>query len=432
MSKKLAILCFALLLTAPTAKLAAQQDSVHYVPRYKDPANEELRERADSLKELQDSITAEIRDRQEEYDRQKRDSAKILRFSFENIDEPESPGDFQQAFHFPPVRQYRTGTCWCFSGTSFLESEVNRLTGRKVKLSEMYTVYNEYIEKARYYIQQRGKRWPGQGSETNAVFRIMSMYGAMPEEVYPGTVGEPRHDHSLPSKEIVSLLKAMNEDDIWDEDLAVATVKQVLDKYFGKPPETFEFEGETYTPKSFLSKVLQLKLGDYVCVQSTLSQPFYTQGPYGAPDNWWLDSSYYNVPLDEWYASVVNAIDKGYTLVIGGDVSEPGWNGFEDACVIPDFDIPQAYINQDSREFRIYNRTTGDDHGIHIVGHTKRDGRDWFLIKDSGSSGHWGTYKGYYFMRDDYVRLKMLTFTMHKDMFKDLLPRFTAAEVQTE
>jgi len=94
--------------------------------------------------------------------------------------------------------------------------------------------------------------------------------------------------------------------------------------------------------------------------------------------------------------------------------------------VIPDFDIPQDYINQDSREFRFYNHSTGDDHGVHLVGYTKVDGRDWFLIKDSGSSGHWGKYKGYYFMRDDYVRLKMLTMTVHKDMLEDIFTKFAA------
>ncbi len=414
-------------LLAPTANLSAQNDKVIYVPNYKDPANEELGDIYDSLAELQDSLTSAIRDRQDDYDELEKENRKRLKFDVSGIVKPESPDDFKSEFHFPPVRQYRTGTCWCFSSTSYFESEVYRLTGKKIKLSVIHTVYYEYVEKARYFIQQRGQRWPGQGSETNAVSRMMKMYGAVPYNEFPGYIGDERHDHSYVSKEVKAYLKHLKENDIWDEEAAIEHIKLILNKYFGKPPETFEYEGKTLTPKQFLSDVLTLDPDDYLGIMSTLSQPFYKQGPFEVPDNWWYDSSYYNIPLDRFYELIVESIDNGHTLTIGGDNSEPGWQGFQDLMVVPDFDIPQKYINQDSREFRFYNETTTDDHGVHLVGHTKIDGRDWFLIKDSGSSGHWGKYKGYYFMRDDYIRLKILTLTVHKDMMKDILPKFSSA-----
>ena len=128
--------------------------------------------------------------------------------------------------------------------------------------------------------------------------------------------------------------------------------------------------------------------------------------------------------MDEWYDIIKNAVKSGYTITIGGDVSEPGYNGFEDAAIVPEFDIPQKYINQDSREFRFYNKTSADDHGIHLVGYKKVDGHDWFLIKDSARSSRHGKFEGYYFYRDDYIKLKMLTFMVHKDAMKDVLKRF--------
>lgn len=417
------IICQLLLMSA---LLPAQSDKVKYVPNYKDPANKELGDIADSLEAVRDSLTDIIRDNQEEYEEQEKENWRRLQFDFSNVTKPASPDDFKSEFHFPPVRQYRTGTCWCFSSTSYLESEVYRLTGKKIKLSVMHTVYYEYVEKARYYVQQRGENWPGQGSETNAVTRMMKMYGAVPVEVYPGYIGDERHDHSNVSKEIRAYLDHIKGNDFWDEEQALAHVKLILNKYFGEPPATFEFEGKSMTPHEFLDNVLRLNLDDYLSVMSTISEPFYEQGPFDVNDNWWYDSSYYNIPLDEWYGVIIKAIENGYTMTIGGDNSEPGWNGFEDAMVIPDFDIPQDYINQDSRELRFYNETTTDDHGVHLLGHTKIDGRDWFLIKDSGSSGHFGKYKGYYFMRDDYIRLKILTLTVHKDMMKDILPKFNS------
>jgi len=60
---------------------------------------------------------------------------------------------------------------------------------------------------------------------------------------------------------------------------------------------------------------------------------------------------------------------------------------------------------------------------IHLVGITRICDHDWFLIKDSNRSSRLGAFKGYYFYRDDYVRLKMLTITVHRDRVEDILER---------
>ncbi len=287
----------------------------------------------------------------------------------------------------------------------------------------MHTVYYEYVEKARSYIRERGDSWIGQGSETNAVIRVAKEYGVVPADVYPGVREGERYNHANMSGEIRKYLGYLKEHDFWDEEQALEGVKLILNKYMGKPPELFLFEGETMTPLEFLNNVIQINLDDYVNVMSTLSTPFYTTAEFKVHDNWWHDSSYYNVPLDEWYALIADAVKNKYTVAIGGDVSEPGYNGFEDAAIVPESDIPQDYINQDAREFRIYNRSTGDDHGVHIVGHTRVGDHDWFLIKDSSRSGRWGKFEGYYFYRDDYIRLKMLTILVHKDAAEGILKK---------
>ncbi|MDE6077222.1 MAG: aminopeptidase, partial [Muribaculaceae bacterium] len=52
-----------------------------------------------------------------------------------------------------PVKdQNKSGTCWSFSGTSVLEDEVLRKGGPELDLSEMWTVRNCYIDKAKKYI----------------------------------------------------------------------------------------------------------------------------------------------------------------------------------------------------------------------------------------------------------------------------------------
>jgi len=76
-----------------------------------------------------------------------------------------------------------------------------------------------------------------------------------------------------------------------------------------------------------------------------------------------------------------------------------------------------------SRELRIYNGTTTDDHGVHVVGWMNHAGHDWFLIKDSGRSARRGRFKGYYFVRDDYIKLKVLSFMVHRDAVVDVLKK---------
>ena len=334
---------------------------------------------------------------------------------FSGVKIPESPKVFKSAFHFKPVAQYLTGTCWSFSGTSFYESEIYRITGQKIKLSEIHTVYWEYVEKAKEYVRTYGTSNFAEGSELDGVRRIFQKYGCMPESVYNGLKdGEKMHNHALMIKEMLAFLKFVKQNKLWDENYVVSNIKLILDKYIGTPPSKFEYNGKTYTPKEFLNKVCKLKMDEYIDFVSFKYAPFYTKIEFKVPDNWRHAKDYYNLPLDEWYSIILNAVKKGYTVGIGGDVSEPGYRGDYDAAIIPEFDIPAKYINQDAREMRFVNRTTTDDHGIHLVGWTKLDGHYWFLIKDSSRSARKGKFEGYLFYRDDYVKLKMLDFCVHK------------------
>ena len=401
------------------------RDTAVYQPKYVDPVIKQMEGQDKQLAKEQDELTAKVRASQKAREEADEKAAKVLRFDMSGIAKPASPAVFKQAWHFPPVAQYLTGTCWSFSTTSFYESEIYRMTGQKVKLSEIWTVYWEYVEKMRRFVRERGDSLIDEGSESNALPRIWKQYGVVPEEAYPGVLSKDgRHDHSRLIAQLKELSQWVEANGIWDEGRVLALTRVILDRELGVPPERFTYQGREYTPQQFLAQVVKINLDDYAEFMSTLSLPFYTQGEYKVPDNWWHDASYYNVPLDEWYAALKHAVQQGYTVAIGGDVSEPGYNGFENAAVVPTFDIPQAYIDQSARELRFANHTTEDDHGLHLVGWTSVDGRDWFLIKDSARSSRWGKFDGYYFYRDDYVRLKMLTFVVHKDAVRELLAKF--------
>jgi bleomycin hydrolase len=345
------------------------------------------------------------------------------------MDLPNKVSLYTQEWRLPPVSQGASNTCWCFSTISFLESEVKRLSGQEIKLSEMYIVYWEYVEKTKRFIKERGNSAFAEGSESNAVMRDAEKYGMMPEEIYTGLEkGRKFHSHDKMHKEMAAYLESLKSSNAWNEEEAVSTIKSIMNHYMGTPPEKFTWKEKTYTPNEFLTAVLKLKLDDYVDILSVMQQPYWQQVEYEVPDNWWHSQDYYNVPLQDYMNALKNAIRNHNTMVIGGDVSEPGFSRDKQVAIVPSFDVPFNYLDDNARQMRFSNGSTTDDHGMHLVGYYEKDGHDWFLIKDSGSGSRNNDETapefGYYFFRDDYVMLKMMNFTVHKDAVKELLEKF--------
>jgi len=400
-----------------------ERDVARYVEKVKDPVIKEMEDRDAAAAEAAKAKTEEILAAEKAAETARTEPERELRFDFSGIPRPAGPEAFTtRLWHLPPTAQYLTGTCWSFSTVSFFESEAHRLAGVDVKLSEMWVAYWEYVAKARGFVESRGTTAFEEGSESAAAIRVLREHGIVPREQYPGVLAEDgRFDHADLVARMRDFLHWCRDTGYWDEDVIITCIRAILDRTMGAPPATVAWQGATLSPTEFRDEVLHLVPDDYIDLMSTLSVPFYTRGEYAVPDNWWHDASYVNVPLDVWYGVILRSIEKGITVVIGGDVSEPGLYGEQDIAVVPTFDIPDAYIDQSARELRFAEGVTTDDHGIHLVGMTRLDGHDWFLIKDSGRSSRRGAYEGYYMYRDDYVKLKMLTITVHRSVIEDIL-----------
>ncbi len=353
-----------------------------------------------------------------------RESYKYFFVDFTGLDLPVSVEQYTKYWHNKPLSQGSAGTCWCFSATSFLESEIYRLTKQKVKLSEMYFVYWEYVERARRFVKERGNSYFSEGSESNGVIRMMKFYGAVPDSVYYGMKkGQEFYDHSKMFDQMNNYLKSVKNDNNWDEKQVLETIKSILNSYMGIPPSKFFVKGKEISPKEYVQDIIKLKPNNYFSFMSTKEQPYNQKGELKEDDNWWHCDDYYNVSLDDYMKIIINAITNGYTISICGDVSESGYDSYAEVGIIPDFDIPSDYINEDSRQFRLSNKTTTDDHCIHLVGYMRENDKYWFLIKDSGSGGFDGNNKGYRFLSEDYVRLKMMNILIHKDAGKEILDK---------
>ena len=231
--------------------------------------------------------------------------------------------------------QNRSGTCWCFAATSFLEDEILRKTGKSVDLSEMFTVRHCYSDKADRYVRMQGATNFAAGGSIIDVPYVWVNYGMVPEQAYSGlNYGEAKHDHT----ELDGVLSAYVKSVKSTHGKKISTAWRdgfdgILDAYFGELPETFVYEGVTYTPQSF-AQSLGLDMNDYVAVTSFSHHPFYRPFVLEVADNW-LWAPYMNVPLDEMKAIVDNAIDKGYSVEWAADVSEGGFKWYNGYAVLP-------------------------------------------------------------------------------------------------
>ncbi|MDQ1351844.1 MAG: bleomycin hydrolase [Acidobacteriota bacterium] len=339
----------------------------------------------------------------------------------------------------PVKNQYRTGTCWCFSTVSYLESELLRLGKEELDLSEMFVVRHTYPLKALNYIQLHGKANHSQGGQSHDVIDQIRQYGIVPEEVYPGmNIDENRHNHGEMTTVLQGILDAILQQKgarvtpRWQE-----AYEAVLDIYLGKVPENFTYKGKTYTPKTFAQEYVPLNLDDYVELTSYTHHPFYQKFRLELPDNWTYNENYYNVPMADLEKIADYALKNGYSFVWDGDVSEKDFSGGRSDkdhgtgyAVVPEKDwedmtkdersekvtkpVKEKEITQEMRQKTFANYTTTDDHLMHIVGIVHdQTGAKFYLTKNSG--GFDQAYKGYVYLSRPYFLLKLTAMMVHKD-----------------
>lgn len=326
----------------------------------------------------------------------------------------------------PVVSQGRSGTCWSFSSTSFLEAEIIRTTGKHIDLSEMYNVRNTYPKKAWNYVMRQGHAQFGEGGLNHDVINSAIDYGIVPQSAFSGlTNGETVYNHVKMVQELEALLKENSDPSKkpaadWKEQ-----VNKILDTYMGKNVTEFTYEGKTYTPKSFL-EMTKLNMLDYVTITSFTEQPFYTSFILDIPDNF-SNGSFYNVPLDEFITTINNALDKGFTVALDADVSEATFSSKAGLAVIPENEAdttsilseikPEKKVTQEYRQAEFENFDTTDDHLMHIVGKMKdQKGNIYYKVKNSwGSSNTSVANGGFIYMSVPYMRLKAISVMLSKD-----------------
>ncbi len=320
----------------------------------------------------------------------------------------------------PVKSQGNTGSCWSFSTTSFIESEMMRLGKDSVELSEMFVVRKTYLDKAINYVRYHGNASFSQGALAHDLMNVYKNDGMMPEEFYPGLKGTDKHDHTLLEKELKNYLDtiiARGKIQMGWKD----TVEAILDKHLGALPEVFQTKDGIFSPKSYATR-MGLNPDDYVELTSFYHHPFYQKFVLEIPDNF-SGGSYYNITPDELMRTMTNALEKGYSVEWDGDVSEPGF--------MPDLGIAMLYDKKEN-VYDVYNMPqermitislrqmgfdtyeTTDDHLMHIVG-LAGTGQGNTMFKVKNSWGNKSGFDGYLYMSYNYMQIKTISIMVHKD-----------------
>ena len=318
--------------------------------------------------------------------------------------------------------QGHSGTCWCYSTTGVTESELLMKQEPAFDLSETFTVYNLYIDKATKYIRRRGTTRFAEGGLAQDMLNAITNYGAMPQEIYPGIGRDTvmNHDYKMADElksYLDSILKA-NPDTIplnWKDGFIT-----ILNSYLGEPPANFKYNGNEYTPKTFSAKFVAQKPDNFIGLTSFTHHPFYTSFVMEVPDNY-NSNAYYNMPLNEFINTAEDCIMKGYTIAWDADVSNKGFrqrkgiamwvNDKSESDNFPDF--TETSYTQQIRQELFDKQITQDDHLMQITGLAKdQDGNKYFVVKNSW--GLIGPYSGYIYVSIPYFAINTISIVVDK------------------
>lgn len=344
-----------------------------------------------------------------------------------------------------PVKdQANTGTCWSYATTSFLETEILRLNKGEHDLAEMYFVRLIYPLKAQKYLRYHGLANFSEGGQGHDVTDVVRKFGIVPEEAYSGIKYDlDYHQHD----ELVSTLKGILDISLKNmsnySGKSMEIFSATLDAYLGATPDTFTYNGKSFTPHSF-AKEMGINPENYIELTSYQSYPYYKQIDLEIPDNWSHDR-YYNLPIDELMQIVDYAFDNNHSVNWDGDVSSRGFSHSNGVAVVPESDpknmedserakweelpineqvdmlysfdkpIKEKVITQELRQKTFDKYNTTDDHLMHLVGVANDQNKTKYYLTKNSWADDSNDYGGYLYMSETYLRLNTTAIQVHVD-----------------
>jgi len=332
--------------------------------------------------------------------------------------------------HTPVKNQTGAGTCWSYATNSFIESEMMRMGKRPYELSRIYSLRCAYLEKAENYIRMHGGMAWSTGGECHDVLNMYSLYGTMPQMVYPG------YDMPINTAKLAEMNDALKNfaDRMIDEPKSEIArewrqaFNAIMTSYIGDAPDKFNFDGHNYTPQSFAKKSVGIHPEDYIELASYTNKPYYKKLMLMVPDNWSFNRVY-NIKMEDITDVIDRALSRGYTVAWEADISEPYFSWENGIAYVPEKDIHdmsekekdelfdgpkmERFIAAETRQKALNNFETTDDHAMHIVGMAEdQNHKKYYKVKNSWDTNN--EYSGYIYVTKTYIKYKTTTILLHK------------------
>ncbi len=331
--------------------------------------------------------------------------------------------------------QGASNTCWSYTGNSFLESEMMRMGRDPVAISPLYTVRKAYLERARNYLRLHGGLKLNEGGQLHDVMQILRMHGAMPRAAYTGIKAGKSSSNfkglrAVFNSRLSNMLKSRELKRSWEQD-----VELLMNDYLGKVPVNFDYQGKSYTARSFADQVIGIDPDQYIHIASVTTAPYYKSFVFLIPDNWSF-SQFLNLPMEELTIVIDQALKKGFTVACTVDISEPGFSWPYGIAYVPQKSAsdmtseekktqfvrpqPERKVDAMERQSAFDAWQTTDDHALHIIGLVKdQNGKEYYIGKNSWGRGN--AFRGFVYLTKEYVRYKSTALMLHKDAIEPSL-----------
>ena len=261
--------------------------------------------------------------------------------------------------------QYRSGTCWAYATLGYLESEILRKTGKTYDLCEMFVVNRDYMDCATHYVRMHGYSQISEGGACDDVVDVIRQYGICPETAMPAP-GSLTGDSLANFKVFFPLLER--------------TVSAAVRKGAKEPLPHW---------KDSVLTVIE------------------------APYKWRLKPSY-NIPIADLMDVLDKALDAGYNVAWGGDVT--GDFTRTGLAMLPDSIKPTQQMRQEQWDDWRFTY----DHVMLIYGKAiDEQGKPYYMVKNSW--GENGQYKGIWYMSRDYMMLNITYLFLNRQALPDNL-----------
>ena len=343
--------------------------------------------------------------------------------------------------------QKSSGRCWLFTGLNVLRAKmIDKYDLPGMEFSQNYLFFYDQLEKANLFLQgvidtkdlpfeDRKVDWLftnplSDGGQFTGVSNLIIKYGLVPSDAMPETY------QSNNTSNMATLLKLKLREDGLDlrqaasegasakklQQMKVAQLSEIyrmLVLCLGEPVKEFEYEGKTYTPKSFYNEFIGEDLeNNYVMIMNDPCREYgkvyeidYDRHVYDGHN--WL---YINLPVEKIKEMAVASIKDNTAMYFSCDVSKflDRSKGVMDLANFDYESLMGVSFGMDKKE-RVQTHASGSSHAMTLIAvdvcEETGEPVKWMVENSWGAASG---YKGCLIMTDEWFNEYMFRLVVEK------------------